>query len=77
MKLENVTCPECEGPMVPRTSSHGKFWGCKSFPKCRGLRDANGDAKRERSQWRPLGARSDEPSLPSDRQRGNDRRRWS
>ena len=35
------TCPVCGGPMVLRTAKQGKnaggqFYGCKSFPKCKG-----------------------------------------
>lgn len=32
-------CPMCGGQMVKRDSSRGEFWGCKSFPKCKGTRD--------------------------------------
>ena len=36
------TCPKCDGEMVKRISKKGKnegkeFWGCKNFPKCRGV----------------------------------------
>ena len=39
---ENPTCPKCDGAMVKRVSKKGKtagneFWGCESFPKCRGV----------------------------------------
>lgn len=78
MKPENVTCPNCDGPMTPRTSQHGKFWGCKAYPKCKGTRNADGDARDRRSDegagYRP-GLMS-EDAAPSDRQRGNDRSRW-
>ena len=35
-------CPKCNGSMIKRISKNGKnagseFWGCKSFPKCRGV----------------------------------------
>jgi ssDNA-binding Zn-finger/Zn-ribbon topoisomerase 1 len=35
-------CPNCNGAMVKRVSKKGKnvgneFWGCQSFPKCRGV----------------------------------------
>jgi len=35
-------CPKCNGAMVKRVSKNGKnagreFWGCESFPKCRGV----------------------------------------
>ena len=29
-------CPECGGAMVARQSARGPFYGCASFPKCRG-----------------------------------------
>ncbi len=32
------TCPACKGPMVLRTAGRGQFFGCKSFPRCRGTR---------------------------------------
>jgi restriction system protein len=39
------TCPACGQPMVKRTSRQGakagqRFWGCSTFPKCRGTRPA-------------------------------------
>jgi restriction system protein len=42
-KSEVPACPECSSPMVPRTARKGSnagnsFWGCSSFPKCRGIR---------------------------------------
>lgn len=69
MKPENVTCPECDGPMVPRTSAHGKFWGCKAFPKCRGTRNVDGEAPKYNNE-------REEAALPSERWRERDRRRW-
>lgn len=50
MKPENVKCPECQGPMTPRTNkSNGtKFWGCLKFPKCKGTRDSMGMSKEDR-----------------------------
>ena len=51
--LENVTCPDCGGPMVSRKSQHGVFWGCKAFPKCRGTRDSMGQSLGERRAGRP------------------------
>lgn len=37
-------CPKCNGPMVRRTAKSGPnagspFWGCTTYPKCRGMRD--------------------------------------
>ena len=39
-------CPNCEGTMVVRTAwknrDHSeKFWGCNSFPECRGTRQVS------------------------------------
>lgn len=49
MKPENLKCPSCSGPMVPRTSQHGKFWGCSDFPKCKGTRDSMGMSREDRA----------------------------
>lgn len=68
MKPEAVTCPICEGPMVSRQSARGRFWGCRSFPKCRGTRDVDGESFAERG--------ADGDRLPSDQARENDRGRW-
>lgn len=51
-KPENLKCPDCNGPMTPRSSSFGKFWGCKRFPSCKGTRDSNGMSKREKAEER-------------------------
>lgn len=35
---EEKTCPECGGPMIIRRSRFGRlFFGCSSFPRCRGV----------------------------------------
>ncbi|RZU02246.1 restriction endonuclease [Rivibacter subsaxonicus] len=36
-------CPQCAGPMIQRTAARGAnagkaFWGCATYPKCRGTR---------------------------------------
>jgi len=41
---EAPLCPECEKPMVLRTARHGRnagnqFYGCQSYPQCKGTRD--------------------------------------
>ncbi len=41
-KKNNQACPKCGGEMVVRKGKKGqnignKFWGCSSFPKCRGI----------------------------------------
>lgn len=33
-----VRCPHCQGEMAERRSARGRFWGCRSFPACRGTR---------------------------------------
>lgn len=40
VKLTTPPCPFCRSKMVLRDSSRGKFWGCSTFPRCRGKRDA-------------------------------------
>lgn len=32
------SCPECGAAMRKRTSSRGPFWGCSTYPQCKGLR---------------------------------------
>jgi len=31
-------CPECGIEMTLREGKFGKFWGCKAFPMCDGMR---------------------------------------
>lgn len=31
------TCPNCGVKMTARESKRGRFWGCRSYPKCRGM----------------------------------------
>lgn len=33
-------CPLCNKPMRRRKSGRGEFWGCSTFPICRGIREA-------------------------------------
>jgi DNA topoisomerase-1 len=32
-------CPRCGSPMVKRSGPRGEFWGCSTFPKCKGTRN--------------------------------------
>jgi len=32
-----MQCPKCSSPMVIRTGSKGTFFGCSTFPNCRGV----------------------------------------
>jgi len=52
MPLEEVKCPDCDGEMVSRTGKFGVFWGCKSFPKCKGTRDSMGRSRADRAAER-------------------------
>lgn len=36
-------CPKCQQKMVERKSKYGIFYGCPSYPKCNGMRDAEGN----------------------------------
>jgi len=79
MKPENVTCPECGGPMVSRQNRRDqtRFWGCKAYPKCTGTRNVDGEEKKPRCMVQFTNEEGEtETLLPSDRQRDNDRRRW-
>lgn len=72
-KPENVHCPLCDGPMTPRASQHGKFWGCQAYPKCKGTRNVDGEFVPRR---RVDAEEADRGDLPSRRQAENDRSRW-
>lgn len=47
---ENLKCPDCSGPMISRTGKFGVFWGCKSYPNCKGTRDSQGMSKAEKQK---------------------------
>ena len=34
---EGPPCPDCGGPTILRRSRRGPFYGCKSYPSCRGI----------------------------------------
>lgn len=73
--IENVKCPQCDGPMTSRKngSTGQRFWGCNAYPKCKGTRNTDGEAPRERPEF-DRDAATDRS--PSDRLRDNDRGRW-
>ena len=61
-----VVCPLCGSPMVMQFASRGRnagqtFWGCSQFPRCRGSRDAEGNAPKPR-QPRKKAAASPAPA---------------
>ncbi len=31
-------CPKCNSPLVKRKGPRGEFWGCSTYPKCKGTR---------------------------------------
>ncbi len=33
------TCPKCGTSMIKRSGPRGEFWGCSTFPKCKGTRN--------------------------------------
>lgn len=35
---DSPECPKCEQPMRRRRSAKGEFWGCSTFPDCKGTR---------------------------------------
>lgn len=81
--VDDLKCPECGGRMVSRLNAQTqqRFWGCRTYPTCRGTRNTNGEVPGEGS--RAFRRRDDEDTdagpqglLPSDRQRAADRRRW-
>ena len=36
--VEEVKCPICGGPMTERSGKYGRFYGCDSYPRCKGIR---------------------------------------
>jgi ssDNA-binding Zn-finger/Zn-ribbon topoisomerase 1 len=73
--MEETKCPECDGPMQSRKNkATGQvFWGCAAFPKCKGTRNTDGDAPKQR--WDSSDGDRDQGS-PSERARHNDTQRW-
>ena len=39
-------CPKCGYPMRRRSGKFGEFWGCNSYPQCKGTRNIAGRARR-------------------------------
>ena len=35
--LVTPKCPECGKEMVKRDGRYGSFWGCSSYPECKGM----------------------------------------
>lgn len=51
-KYDGVKCPNCGGEMISRSGKYGVFWGCKSFPNCKGTRDSQGRSKADREKFK-------------------------
>jgi ssDNA-binding Zn-finger/Zn-ribbon topoisomerase 1 len=49
-KYDEIKCPDCGGPMISRTGKFGVFWGCKTFPACKGTRDSLGRSKADKAK---------------------------
>lgn len=67
--IETPDCPKCGASMIIRISTltRVRFWGCTDYPACaETLPVVEGETA----------LRRDDPSLPSDRFRTNDKRRW-
>jgi hypothetical protein len=50
LEVDTPHCPVCNSLMVRRTAKRGanagsEFWGCPSYPTCRGTRNFKEDAK--------------------------------
>ena len=62
MSSDNPKCPECGSEMILRTAKKGpnrggSFWGCSSFPKCRGLVPFESDSGKNKSAEGSVSAR--------------------
>lgn len=55
-------CPNCGAQMVLRSGSNGKFWGCSTYPQCKGTVDAGSSRKgRPKSPSRRKRASNSDP----------------
>lgn len=77
--IENLDCPICGGKMISRANktTGQRFWGCATFPKCKGTRNTDGEVPPPR-EYRPTPIREtdDLDESPSARARRQDRGRW-
>ncbi|EPF4190815.1 topoisomerase DNA-binding C4 zinc finger domain-containing protein, partial [Proteus mirabilis] len=37
------SCPSCQGKMVLRENSKGRFWSCQRYPDCKGVISLSGE----------------------------------
>lgn len=54
-----MNCPRCGSVMAKRDGKFGPFWGCSSFPKCKGSR--NPDGSTSQSQFATVPEDEDDP----------------
>ncbi len=55
---ETPACPRCGSPMVKRVAKRGatagaSFWGCSQYPKCRGVRQPDGQSRQAGMRFLP------------------------
>lgn len=77
MAIDGVKCPTCGGPMVSRSNNRdgSRFWGCRSYPDCRGTRNVEGEANR-RFTPEEEDAREAQDNMPSRVWQNRDKERW-
>ena len=51
---EDVHCEQCGASMVLRHSRRGPFYGCSNYPKCKGTRQADGEAAAAVTEKKPV-----------------------
>lgn len=70
--IEDTLCPKCGAKMISRANRNTgqRFWGCSRYPECKGTRNTDGEAPKEKDD------EESESKLPSDRQRENDKFRF-
>jgi ssDNA-binding Zn-finger/Zn-ribbon topoisomerase 1 len=74
-------CPTCGSGMILRTAHRtgNEFYGCRNFPKCRGIRNLDGSTgigQRSGTSEDDARQRDMDYESSSERMSRNDRRRW-
>lgn len=73
--IEETLCPLCDSKMISRKGQYGMFWGCSTYPKCKGTRDSMGRSKEERDSEKHK-ENSETLSSLAERQSENDKFRF-
>ena len=42
-----MNCPQCNAPMVKRCGTFGEFYGCSTYPQCKGTRQVTSETETE------------------------------